>query len=123
VLSVEADVEPRVGGKYELFRDPEDRENNSTIGCRITATEEGKLLAFEWKGPVQFKGVMNRADPLTHVSVFFLPLRGETEPLTEVHVIHSGWGRSEAWGEARRFFERAWEEALKALCEAVDADG
>jgi len=35
-----ADVEPVVGGKYELFWDPEDKENNSTIGCKITAIEQ-----------------------------------------------------------------------------------
>lgn len=35
-LTSAAEVEPRVGGKYELFWEPADRENNSTIGCRIS---------------------------------------------------------------------------------------
>lgn len=42
-----ADVELRIGGRYELFWDPAHREANSTIGCRITAIAEPELLAFQ----------------------------------------------------------------------------
>ncbi len=42
-----AEVEPTLGGRYELFWEPGDRENNSTIGCRVTATAPDQLLAFE----------------------------------------------------------------------------
>ncbi|MFX0080068.1 MAG: SRPBCC domain-containing protein, partial [Candidatus Hermodarchaeota archaeon] len=62
-----AEIEARVGGKYELFWDPNDRENNSTIGCKVTAIAPNRLLAFEWKGPIEFKKLMNGVDPLTHV--------------------------------------------------------
>jgi uncharacterized protein YndB with AHSA1/START domain len=117
---VEADVEPVVGGKYELFWDPADRENNSTIGCKVTAVEPGKLIAFEWKGPVNFKEFMNQADPLTHVVVIFLPCNNGLDPCTEVHVIHSGWRGSEEWEEAWQFFEWAWDEELKELQDIVD---
>ncbi|UCD26759.1 MAG: SRPBCC domain-containing protein [Candidatus Bathyarchaeota archaeon] len=50
-LTQVADVEPKVGGKYELFWNPEDKENDSTIGCKILALHLNKLLSFEWKGP------------------------------------------------------------------------
>ncbi len=46
-----ADVEPWVSGKYELFWNPDDKQNDSTIGCKVTAIAQDKLLAFEWKGP------------------------------------------------------------------------
>jgi uncharacterized protein YndB with AHSA1/START domain len=69
-----ADVEPRVGGKYELFWVPEEKQDNSTIGCKITALEPNKLLAFEWKGPIFYKDFMNVSDPLTHVTVMFLDI-------------------------------------------------
>ncbi|UCD20034.1 MAG: SRPBCC domain-containing protein [candidate division WOR-3 bacterium] len=111
-----ADVEPKPGGKYELFWDPDDRENNSTIGCRITAIEEGKFVAFEWKGPKQFKHFMNNTVPLTHVVVFFLPCgRGGLSPCTEVHLVHTGWGEGGEWQEARSYFEKAWLIGLKNL--------
>jgi uncharacterized protein YndB with AHSA1/START domain len=68
-----AEIEPRVGGKYELFWDLDDKQNNSAIGCKITAIEQDAFLSFEWKGPKQFKRFMNSADPLTHVVVIFNP--------------------------------------------------
>ena len=57
-----AEVEPVVGGKYELFWEPDDRENNSTIGCRVTAIEPDKFLSFEWRSPKQSKHFANNAD-------------------------------------------------------------
>jgi uncharacterized protein YndB with AHSA1/START domain len=118
-----ADVEPKPGGKYELFWDPDDRENNSTIGCRITLIEEGKFIAFEWKGPKQFKYFMNTVVPLTHVVVLFLPCSESSEsPCTEVHLIHSGWGDSTEWEEARLWFEKAWCLAFDRLRHCVQRD-
>ena len=103
-LTEVADVEPVVGGKYELFWQPDDRENDSTIGCKVTAIEPGVFLAFQWKSPKQFKQFANDADPLTHVVVLFFPDEGHTQ----VHVIHSGWRSSDEWEEARVWQERAW---------------
>ena len=112
-----ADVEPKPGGKYELFWDPDDREHNSTIGCKVTMIQKHKLIAFEWKGPKQFKHFMNTAVPLTLVVVFFLPCDGSSaaEPCTEIHLIHSGWRDSAEWSEARSYFDKAWLIAFKNL--------
>lgn len=123
-FSAIADVEPTVGGKYELFWNPEDRENDSTLGCKITAIEPGKFLSFEWRGPKQFKHFMNSADPLTHVVVFFIPCGEEKSPTpcTEVHLIHSGWRGSAEWEEARQWFDRAWTMAFSELQKYVGAD-
>lgn len=115
-LTEVADVEPVKGGKYELFWQPADRENDSTIGCRITAIEADTFLSFEWKSPKQFKHFANEADPLTHVVVFFIP-RGEH---TRVHVVHSGWRSSDEWEEARKWQERAWAISLERLEQMVN---
>jgi uncharacterized protein YndB with AHSA1/START domain len=114
-LTAIADVEPAVGGKYELIWDPSDRENNNTIGCRVTAIERDKYLAFEWKGPKRFKHFMNNADPLTHVTVLFIPSDEVFITSTDVYLIHSGWRSSPEWEEARRWFVRAWSEAFEEL--------
>ena len=121
-LTTIADVEPVVGGNYELFWNPDDRENDSTLGCKITAIEPNKFLSFEWKGPKQYKRFMNKADPLTHVVVFFIPSRRKdgTTSHTEVHVIHSGWGDTQEWEEARLWFEKAWNGALEALQKQIN---
>lgn len=110
-LTTVADVEPRVGGKYELFWDPGHREDNSTIGCRITAIADGQLLAFQWRSPLQFKPFANAADPLTHVVVTFVP----TGSGSRVHLVHSGWRSGAEWEEARAWQERAWTGAFQQL--------
>ena len=114
-----AEVEPRVGGGYELFWTPEDRENNSTIGCKVTAIAPGQVLAFEWKGPLQFKGFMNDVDPLTHVVVSFTPCSDGGDSCTDVHLIHSGWRNTPEWDEARVWTERAWGVAFDALATII----
>jgi uncharacterized protein YndB with AHSA1/START domain len=107
-LTVKADVEPRVGGKYELFWNPAEPEYDSTVGCRVTALEPGKLLAFEWKGPKQYSDFMNECEPLTHVTVAFVPGEDEGKPCTEVHLVHTGWRGTDEWEEAREWFEKMW---------------
>ncbi|GAG76602.1 unnamed protein product [marine sediment metagenome] len=113
-LTVKAEVEPKVGGKYELFWEPENRENNSTIGCKVTGIESNKFISFEWKGPTQFKTVMNFSDPLTHVVVFLSDKARKTNK-TIVHLFHTGWGKDPEWQNARIFFEKAWLNALGEL--------
>jgi uncharacterized protein YndB with AHSA1/START domain len=114
-LASSAEVEPFVGGKYELFWDVESRERNSTLGCKVTAIEPNKFIAFNWKGPEAFRRFMNTAEPLTHVVVFFIPQTPQPSPSTEVHLVHSGWGSTPEWDEARRWFEDAWRGAFEAL--------
>jgi uncharacterized protein YndB with AHSA1/START domain len=115
-----AEVSPVVGGKYELFWEPGEREHNSTLGCRITALEEGRFLSFEWRGPRQFEQFMNDADPLTHVLVFFIPGGEGAEVWTDVYLIHSGWRSSEEWEQARQWFEQAWSAAFAELSRQVN---
>lgn len=110
-LTPAAEVDPRVGGRYELFWRPDDREVDSTIGCRITALAEGQLIAFQWRSPRQFRSFANTADPLTHAVVTF----HGTPTGTRVHLVHTGWRSSPEWDEARRWQERAWEVAFQAL--------
>ena len=110
-LAAEANVEGRVGGPYELFWRPDDRENDSTIGCRVTAIAPGQLLAFQWRSPRQFKDLANAADPLTHV-VVTVAAEGAG---SRVHLVHSGWRSGPEWAEARQWQERAWRMAFGAL--------
>jgi uncharacterized protein YndB with AHSA1/START domain len=119
-LVVKADVEARLGGKYEIFWNPDEPDFDSTIGCRITAFAPGRFLAFEWKGPKQYSDFMNECQPLTHVTVAFIPAEGGG---TEVHLVHTGWRDTPAWEEAREWFVRNWEGAFKALGKLVEGQG
>lgn len=117
-LTEKAEVDPKVGGKYELFWEPENRENNSTLGCRITGIEKNKFLSFDWKGPVDFQSFMNVADPLTHVIVFLS--QNEKDPnKTSIHLFHTGWRKDTEWQEARNYFENAWSKALQGLKDKI----
>ena len=118
-LCIEADVEAKEGGRYELFWDPADHTVDSTVGCRITALQRDQFLAFEWKSSRQFAALANAADPLTHVVVFFLPLPAGTT----VHLVHSGWRGTTDWEEARRWQEHAWQVAFDALEQIARDDG
>lgn len=109
-----AEVEPVVGGRYELFWDLDDPERESTLGCKVTAIEPDVLLACEWKGPEQFR-FMNEADPLTHLTIFFAPCAEVLTPCTDVYLVHTGWRTSEEWEGARKFFVRAWETSFAEL--------
>lgn len=112
-LADRADVDPKIGGKYEIFwNSPPAPPNRGTSGCKISLLVAEKLLAFDWIGPTMFDRPMNVADPATHVVVTFLPLKDGT---TEVHLVHSGWGHSAEWDKPRIWFERAWNGALQAL--------
>jgi uncharacterized protein YndB with AHSA1/START domain len=113
-LTRSAHVEPVVDGSYELFWDLDNPENNSTLGCKITALEPDVLLAFEWKGPTIFR-FMNEGDPLTHVTVFFTPCNEVLTPCTDVYLLHSGWGSSPQWEEARVYTEQAWGTTFEEL--------
>jgi uncharacterized protein YndB with AHSA1/START domain len=104
-------VEPRVGGRYELYWDLDDAENDSTIGCRVTAIDPERLLAFQWRSPRQFKAFANAADPLTHVVVGFHAVGAGTR----VSLVHSGWRSSQAWCEAAQWQGVAWNHAFRAL--------
>lgn len=118
-LCAQANVEARVGGRYELFWDPGDPENDSTIGCRVTACEPGRLLAFQWRSPRQFKPFANAADPLTHVVVSF---HGEGSG-TAVTLVHSGWRSSAEWQQALAWQRVAWDMAFDALAERAGRPG
>ncbi len=109
-LTQEADVELKVGGKHELFWNPEDKEHDSTYGCKILGVHPGAFLCFEWKGPKQFT-FMNEVRPLTQVVVSFIPCRGGTD----IHLVHTGWRDTPEWEKARLWFDKAWAAAFLEL--------
>ena len=118
-LTAKAEVEPKVGGKFELFWVPENREHDSTIGCKITGIEKPFCLSFDWKGPQQFESFMNFTDPLTHVIAFFTQEIKTTPNKTTIRLFHTGWRNTTEWQEARDWFEKAWVNAFEVLKEKI----
>ena len=110
-FSPHANIQPELGGGYELFFDPEDHSHMSTIGCVITKIEAPSSLHFQWKGPDQFDDIMNHPEPQTRVEVSFSEEAGKTG----VTVRHLGWKKSGKWGEAREWHVKAWKGVLEGL--------
>jgi uncharacterized protein YndB with AHSA1/START domain len=119
-LAAETNVEAKLGGKYELFWNPPERETDSNIDCRITVFVPDTVLGFEWKGPLEHHDVMNNVDPLTHVSVFFLPVQKDGAPWTQVHLVHSGWRSASEWDAPWEFFQNAWSMVFARLEQLVN---
>ncbi len=118
-LTQKAEIDPRVGGKYELFWTPgdPDPENNSTYGCSILAIDRPHFLHFNWKGNAEQKHFMNHVQPLTQVSVIFSAI---SNGCTRVNLVHSGWRNGGAWESARQYFNKAWTGAFKQLEKIVN---
>jgi uncharacterized protein YndB with AHSA1/START domain len=111
-LTTEANVNAKIGGAYELFWDPTNHNENSTLGCKISAFVPYKLLAFQWRGPVPFADLMNVEPFPTWASVSF-EATGVNQ--TTLHFRHSGWGEGERWSSAREWQKNAWTGAFKEL--------
>lgn len=118
-LTQKADVEMRVGGKYELFWTPEDPDptNNSTYGCKVLTVNRPHYFNIEWTGNAEQKEFMNSVRPQTNVTVLFTSIDTNR---TMVTLIHTGWRPGEDWESARRYFENAWSGAFKKLEELVN---
>lgn len=54
---------------------------------------------------------MNKANPLTVVSVCFIPVGNKTH----IHFFNSGWGNSPEWDNAREYFDKVWNKLFDSL--------
>ena len=114
-FSDRANVEPRVGGSYEIFWGTQG-DVDSTEGCKILALEENRSLKVQWKGPTQrFDfAFMNAEGSLTTVNVSLSAIDGGTE----LHLQHEGFQDGEDWDTARAFLSEAWDGWLAELQQA-----
>ena len=111
-LAPKTDVEPEVGGKYELFWNLDNKEEDSTLGCKVLAIKQDKLLCFEWKGASMYAHFMNNVRPLTNVTIAFTQAE---QNKTEINFLHTGWRDTDEWEEARIGFEKIWKGAFHHL--------
>ena len=113
-LCQRANVEPVVGGPYELFWSPDTTkpESDSTLGCRVLSVDRPRLLHFDWRGSDEVADVMNvPGAEVTEVTVQLFP----TPMGTRLEMVHAGWGDGPDWERARTWFARAWEMAFERL--------
>jgi uncharacterized protein YndB with AHSA1/START domain len=113
-FAAKANIDPELGGAYELFWRPGTPESQSTIGCRITAIAPCRYLAFTWRGPDELGALMNEGDPPpppTHVTITVSPSAAGAD----LRVRHVGFGDGEGWSGAVAWHHRAWTAVLDNL--------
>jgi uncharacterized protein YndB with AHSA1/START domain/putative intracellular protease/amidase len=112
-LGQDRQVQPRIGGPYEIyFLDAADGERGGE-GCRILAMEPDRLLVFTWNSP---PGFATRGQH-TQVVVTLEP----TAQGTMVRLSHIGHGQGPEWDANRDYFGQAWPRVLQSLSEALDS--
>ena len=104
----DSDIELRIGGKYELYFDPEAPEGlRGSEGMKIQSYVPERMLAFDWTQPPsipELRGVK------TWVVVEFREMDDE---LCEIALTHLGFGEDSAlWDQAYTYFQNAWSTVL-----------
>jgi uncharacterized protein YndB with AHSA1/START domain len=101
-------IDPRVGGPYELFFDLKaPRGFQGTEGCKVLGVDAQKNLAFEFLAPPQFP---NARRVHTRVDVKFEEVLNGG--LVKVSLVHSGFREGEEWDECLDFFNWSWDLVL-----------
>jgi len=109
-FGVEADIELAVGGRFELYFDPEAPEGSrGSEGCQILAYVPDQMVAYSWNAPPKFP--VERGQH-TWVVVTFADAADGTTSLTVNHV---GFGQGGQWDDVYAYFDRAWGLVLDQL--------
>ncbi|WP_455393237.1 SRPBCC family protein [[Eubacterium] cellulosolvens] len=126
-LPVVKNVEPKLGGKYEVsvVKKPENKKSKkdkkNTIGCKILAYEPNKFIAFEWKAPDD-KSIKDSSKLRSQVAIYFLPMASKKklkQSFTEVHLILTVWKDKNNGRESKERIEDTWANAFAKLTEYV----
>lgn len=111
-----ADVELRIGGRYELHFAPGATEGSrGTEGCTVLAYLPHEMLSFTWNAPPSIPKLRD-ARILTHVVLTFDEL-GDGQ--VKVRLAHLGLGTGEDWDKYRAYFDRAWPHVLNQFRDKV----
>lgn len=105
-----AEIEPVVGGKYELYFLLDMPEGSrGSEGCKVRSLAPMKRLWVEWNAPPQLATVRK-----IHTQVI-LDFEAAGENRTRVRLKHFGFGQEEEWRKAYAYFDRGWDLVLVRL--------
>lgn len=106
------------GGSYEMYFDLDaSAGQRGGEGCIILAIDPQKMLSLTWNAPPELPDIRFQR---THVTIYFESVSTET---TKITLIHDGWGTSQRWELARKYFQRAWGEVVIPRLEKRFTDG
>lgn len=116
-LGTEAVIEPEVGGKYEIYFDPDEEEGNKgSERCKILEIEPFKTLSFTWNAPPQFGDLRFQH---TKVTVDFKEINTYS---TQVTITHTDWRAGEDWDKVYQYFNEAWAYVMDQLQKTAEGE-
>lgn len=110
-FGVDAEIENKLGGKYFIYFDLQDR-GLSSEGARILRYDPPHFLSFEWRGKPEMVDMNVQPFP-TWVEVQFETAEGNSG--THVKLDHYGFGEGGTWDQSYQFFSAAWPQVLNRL--------
>jgi len=110
VLGVEAKIDLRIGGPFELYFNPDKSSTErGSEGMRILSFLPERMLSFEWNAPPQFPAARAKR-------AYVVVMMSEAGPgLTKVTLEHRGFGEGAEWDAVFAYFEKAWGGVLGAF--------
>ena len=114
--SLRADIDLKIGGRYEWLWDGETGSN----GCQVLSFIPNRMVSFSWNAPPDQPDSRARR---TWVVVEFEPTESGG---THCRLTHLGFGEADHWQETREYFARAWPhvfEQFRRNLEAAPASG
>lgn len=106
-----ANIELRVGGKYEILFGPPDAplDTRGAEGCRVLSYLPMEMLSFSWNAP---PSIPEARKYRSRVVLQFADAPGGG---TEVTLTQLGFGPEPMWDEVYQYFDRAWGSVLANL--------
>ncbi len=106
----DANVEARPGGPFEIFFNPYAKPGlKGADDMVVLAVQEKKMISFTWNSPPYIPEVRGQRTAVV------VRIRPAGEGLTEVRLVHSGWGEGGQWDQAYAYFDKAWGSVLDKL--------
>lgn len=127
-MGVEAKVEARPGGPFELYfsMTPPEGQRGSE-GCTVLSLVPGEMITYTWNAPPAMP--KQRAER-TWVVVMFEEVSGRATRVRARHLgfaenaaVQKGGATAEEWAQTRAYFANAWPRVLGALSAHFEKQG
>lgn len=103
----EAVVEPRSGGRFEVYINPYAQPGlKGADDMRFLGFQQDRMVSFTWNAPPHLPAARAQR---TVVILRFSPA-GEGQ--SKVTLTHVGWGEGGEWDQAYAYFDKAWGNVL-----------
>lgn len=110
-LAPKANVQPVIGGPYELYFDLNSPLGfQGTEGCKVLALDSSRAVAFDFLAPPRFPNVRRLR---SRVDLQFEEV--QRGGVVKVSLIHSGFLEGEEWDEYFEFSSWSWDLAMRRL--------